>query len=69
MRAAGRGIVVCGHTHVPAVERKDGILFLNPGSASLRRSEVSRSVALLHIERGECAAEIHELRRHGPVSR
>ena len=63
MRAAGRGVVICGHTHVPKIKRKDGILYLNPGSASLRRYEVPRSVAVLRIERGECVAEILELRR------
>jgi putative phosphoesterase len=61
MRDAGRGVVICGHTHMPATSRKDGVLYLNPGSASLRRYEVPRSVALLRIERQDCTAEIHEL--------
>ncbi len=63
MRAAGRGVVICGHTHVPAIERRDGVLYLNPGSASMRHYEVPRSVAVLQIERGECVAEILELTR------
>ena len=63
IRAAGRGVVVSGHTHLAAINRENGVLFLNPGSASLRRYEAPRSVALLRIGEGECAAEIHELRR------
>lgn len=61
MRQAGRGVVVGGHTHLPSISRKDGILFLNPGSASLRKQGVQRSVALLRIEDGRGEAEIHEL--------
>ena len=61
MEEAGRGVVICGHTHMPAIQRKDGVLYLNPGSATLRRYEVPRAAALLRIERQETAAEIHEL--------
>lgn len=31
--AASMNIVITGHTHVPNIEWKDGILFFNPGSA------------------------------------
>lgn len=61
MRQAGIGVVIGGHTHVPWVSREDGILFLNPGSASLCREGVQRSVALLRIEERRCEAEIREL--------
>ena len=58
MRGDGRGVVICGHTHVPAIERRDR----HPLPQSRVREsagayEVSRSVALLRIERGECAAD------------
>ncbi len=43
-------IVIFGHTHEPYVhEDKSGVLFLNPGSASLPRKGQSASVALLEI--------------------
>ena len=61
MRDAGHGVVIGGHTHLPLVSRDAGILFLNPGSASLRRQGVQRSVALLRIEDGCCEAGIREL--------
>lgn len=35
--AAGIHVVVSGHTHAPAMLRKRGVLYLNPGSASFPR--------------------------------
>ncbi|MEW6267901.1 MAG: metallophosphoesterase family protein, partial [Thermodesulfobacteriota bacterium] len=32
-RAAGFAAVVSGHSHKPAIEERDGVLYLNPGSA------------------------------------
>ena len=55
------GIVICGHTHVAEIGTEDGILYLNPGSASLPRYETPRSVALLRIADGAYAAEIYTL--------
>lgn len=48
--AAGIAAVVFGHSHKPTVERRRGVLFLNPGSAGPRRFELPVSVAWLHIE-------------------
>ena len=33
--AAGFQVVVSGHTHQPAIDRRDGVLFVNPGSAGM----------------------------------
>ena len=63
MRDADRGVVICGHTHRPHVEQRGGVLYLNPGSASVRPYERPRSVALLRIEWRRCEAEICELGR------
>ncbi|HXD42858.1 MAG TPA: metallophosphoesterase family protein [Ramlibacter sp.] len=35
--AAGVQVVVSGHSHQPAIEERDGILYVNPGSAGPRR--------------------------------
>jgi putative phosphoesterase len=35
--AAGCEVVVAGHSHKPTVERRDGMLVVNPGSAGPRR--------------------------------
>lgn len=42
-------VVVCGHTHRPREEWHGGVLVLNPGSASQRRSMPYRSVGRLDI--------------------
>src|SRR4030095_5946737 len=36
-RAAGVRVVISGHSHQPGVEERDGVLFVNPGSAGPRR--------------------------------
>ena len=35
-----------GHTHIPVLERKDGILFLNPGSVSIPKGGYEPSYAV-----------------------
>ena len=44
--------VVFGHSHRPAVEWDDGVLFLNPGTAGQKRFQVPRTVALLEVGDG-----------------
>ena len=48
--AAGFHIVVSGHSHKPARAERDGVLFLNPGSAGPRRFDLPVTVALLRLE-------------------
>ena len=43
-------VVVFGHSHQALVERKDGVLYLNPGSAGPRRYGRPRTIAFLKIE-------------------
>ncbi len=47
--AAGFQVVVSGHSHKPLVERHDGVLFVNPGSAGPRRFKLPISVGELVI--------------------
>ncbi len=47
-RTAAR-VVVSGHTHRPASEERDGVLYLNPGSAGPERFGRSRTMARLVI--------------------
>jgi uncharacterized protein len=43
-------VIVFGHSHMPHVDFVDGVLWVNPGSASqARRSQIGRSVAVLTI--------------------
>ena len=48
-RAAGFQAVVSGHTHRAAAIRKDGVLYVNPGSASLPKINDSASLARIRI--------------------
>jgi uncharacterized protein len=50
---AGMAAVVFGHSHMPLAERRDGILYLNPGSAGPRRFRLPITVARLHV-RTDC---------------
>jgi uncharacterized protein len=47
--AAGIHVVVYGHSHKPAVDWKDGVLYLNPGSVGPKRFHLPVSMAFLHI--------------------
>jgi putative phosphoesterase len=46
----GCAAVVYGHTHVPQVERHDGVWILNPGSPTERRRAPTRAMLVLEIE-------------------
>ncbi|WP_250451466.1 metallophosphoesterase family protein [Caballeronia sp. ATUFL_M2_KS44] len=46
----GVDVVVTGHSHKPVVARRDGVLFVNPGSAGPRRFKLPITVALLDID-------------------
>jgi putative phosphoesterase len=49
-RAAGFHAVVHGHSHRPQHERRDGVLYVNPGSAGPRRFRLPVSVGLLTVD-------------------
>jgi len=55
--------VVNGHTHRPRVETKDGILFVNPGSAGAPRYGEQATVALLHVSGAKASADLIRLQR------
>jgi putative phosphoesterase len=48
--AAGFGIVVSGHSHKPGQTEKDGVFYINPGSAGPRRFYLPVTVARLDLE-------------------
>lgn len=51
-------VVIFGHSHIPYLEDHDGLLLLNPGSATDRRWQPHCSIALLTITDGQPQAEI-----------
>jgi putative phosphoesterase len=48
-RAAGFAVVIAGHSHQPRVDERDGVLYLNPGSAGPRRFTLPISLARLTV--------------------
>jgi putative phosphoesterase len=47
--SAGFSIVISGHTHKPLKTEKDGVLYVNPGSAGPRRFQLPISLARLDL--------------------
>ena len=58
---AGVAAVVSGHSHKPSLEIRDGVLYLNPGSAGPRRFRLPVTVALVTSNEGGLQAKIVEL--------
>ena len=58
---AGVHVVVSGHSHKPLVEHRDGVLYVNPGSAGPRRFRLPISVAELVADGRAVSARIVEL--------
>ncbi|HAB84865.1 MAG TPA: YfcE family phosphodiesterase [Pseudomonas sp.] len=59
--AAGVDVVIAGHSHKPKVERRDGVLYVNPGSAGPRRFSLPISLALLELNDGQAQVELISL--------
>jgi putative phosphoesterase len=47
--AAGFAAVITGHSHKPLAETREGVLYLNPGSAGPRRFKLPIAVARLYV--------------------
>jgi putative phosphoesterase len=56
--AAGIDAIVSGHSHQPKIERRDGVLYVNPGSAGPRRFRLPVSVGRLTIAADRIEAEL-----------
>ena len=60
--AAGFAAVIFGHSHHPHLERKNGVLFLNPGSAGPKRFTLPVSLARLKVHNNALHSELVELK-------
>lgn len=56
--AQGIAAVISGHSHRPLLEERDGVLYINPGSAGPRRFKLPISIGFLHIEDGRVRGEL-----------
>jgi putative phosphoesterase len=61
--AAGVRVVISGHSHQPSVEHRDGVVYVNPGSAGPRRFKLPISAGELILEGGVASARIVEFGR------
>jgi putative phosphoesterase len=57
-RAAGFAAVISGHSHQPRVDARDGVLYVNPGSAGPRRFRLPISLARLTVAGDRLDAEL-----------
>jgi putative phosphoesterase len=55
--------VIYGHSHVPRIEQREGVLFLNPGSAGPRRFKLPITLARLTLVDGQLHAQLVDLAR------
>lgn len=51
-------VYICGHSHIALLERRDDVLYLNPGSAGAPRFGRPPSLARLAIHDGRAEAEL-----------
>lgn len=59
--AAGFAAVVYGHSHVPKLESRNGVLYFNPGSAGPRRFALPVSLGKLTVRAGRIEGELVQL--------
>ena len=60
-QASGFAAVISGHTHQPMQERREGVLYLNPGSAGPKRFNLPISLALVDTGARPWKIEVLEL--------
>jgi uncharacterized protein len=59
--AAGVRVVVSGHSHKPMIEERDGVLYVNPGSAGPRRFKLPISVGQITVSGSSVKAQLVDL--------
>ena len=60
-RASGYDAVINGHTHRTAIREQNGVLYLNPGSASYPGDSQRPTVALLQVKGTDLSARFVEV--------
>jgi putative phosphoesterase len=57
----GFHVVIYGHSHRPSIETRNGVLYLNPGSAGPRRFDLPVTVAHLTFAEGGPSASVIDI--------
>lgn len=60
-RDEGIGVVVSGHSHKPSISERDGVLFVNPGSAGPRRFKLPVCAGRLLVDGARVSASFDAL--------
>jgi putative phosphoesterase len=60
-RGEGIGVVVSGHSHKPSIVERDGVLFINPGSAGPRRFKLPVCAGMLIVDGAQARASFDSL--------
>jgi hypothetical protein len=63
--AAGFRAVVSGHSHRPGISERDGVLYINPGSAGPRRFSLPVSLAHLVVSGISIRPQLVDLKVQG----
>jgi putative phosphoesterase len=54
-------VVISGHSHKPLIDERNGVLYVNPGSAGPRRFDLPVSIALVKVLGDSVNAQLVEL--------
>ncbi len=57
----GCRMVISGHSHRPSIQKRDGVIYLNPGSAGPRRFTLPVAVATIHVNARSLRPKLVEL--------
>ena len=57
----GCRMVISGHSHKPSMQRRDGVIYLNPGSAGPRRFTLPVAVATIRVNARSLRPKLVEL--------
>lgn len=60
-RGAACQVVVSGHSHKPAILEKEGVLYINPGSAGPRRFSLPVTIGRLWVTGSTARAQIQHI--------
>jgi uncharacterized protein len=66
-KAAGVRVVIAGHSHHRAVSERDGVLYVNPGSAGPRRFRLPVAIGELRINGKDVVARTMDLLAPNPA--
>ena len=58
---AGFRVVISGHSHTPSRTERDGVIYLNPGSAGPRRFRLPVTVARMQVDQSPWEIELVNL--------